>query len=480
MQKLVEKTKQSLHVGERTFKPTPNLRNPAMLHEAEDFAVHMTQFRTNLKRYQAAVQVFLRSLPQVARGNLPRVWERVEGGLCEPLRPNVSHDHPTRVGGTYDDGLLRDARDILDAQVGHDVLRPIDRWLESLAVARTRMRKLEGLRLDVDARRRRVHRRYMRALARMERRGAPGGSGTMGVHGSEVGGPSRRARSAGPGHRRRAMTDDETSSVSSSSDEEEYELRYGPEGAGVEDVRAVRGQEDFIRSALYYQRKLDAVQSSYQEQEELVWQHLSGLVRDAAWLKAFVAGALLDIKEALQASAVALGPCKLPLPAFPRFNAGGEYGAIGDPSPLVADIPESLKSAAGGLLGGMTTPLALAGASPGGGGVGLSPADVAAALRPKRITAQPLQTSADLTTPRYGPVPPVVRGQPGVPADELAAAAAAPAALPPAGTGAGPATHGGGMLGAVKDLVSEVTAAARQGPIGTGPAGQQPIAAGGL
>jgi hypothetical protein len=46
---------------------------------------------------------FLKSLPAVAQCNLPRVWERVEGGLCEPLRPNVSHDHPTRVGGDYDE-----------------------------------------------------------------------------------------------------------------------------------------------------------------------------------------------------------------------------------------------------------------------------------------------------------------------------------------------------------------------------------------
>lgn len=31
-----------------------------------------------------------------------------------------------------------------------------------------------------------------------------------------------------------------------------------------------------------------AVQSTYREQEDLVWQHLSGLVRDAAWLKVSV------------------------------------------------------------------------------------------------------------------------------------------------------------------------------------------------
>ncbi|KAG2449931.1 hypothetical protein HYH02_000035 [Chlamydomonas schloesseri] len=474
-----------------------------MLAEAEEFAVHMTGFKNSLRRYQAAVQVFLEGLPVVARGNLPRVWERVEGGLCEPLRPNVSHSHPTRVGGEFDEGLLRDARDMLDAELSHNVLRPIDRWLESLAVVRTRMRKLEGLRLQVDARRRRVHRRYMRALGRMERRGggSPFGAGAVAGGGGAGGmGGSRRSRSAEPGRRRgyghggrrgrddeAAVDDDEelegggTSSSPSSSDGE-YEMSYGPRGSHEDEVRAVRGKEDFMRSALYYQRKLEAVQSTYREQEDLVWQHLSGLVRDAAWLKAFVAGAMLSVKDALQATAIALGPCKLPLPAFPRFNAGGEYGAIGDPSPLIADVPDVLKSAAAATAA--ASPLAAlvgggAGSTTGGGGGVVSRLDareVSAALRPKRITAQPLQTAADHTTPRYGPVPPVVRGSPGVPLDELAAqeaaaaaagGAAAPvtgsttAALPPAGASA----HGGGVIGALKELASEVTAAAKARPL---------------
>ncbi|KAG2429029.1 hypothetical protein HXX76_011271 [Chlamydomonas incerta] len=510
MQRVLEQARQSLHVGERTFKPTPNLRNPAMLAEAEEFATHMTAFKTGLRRYQAAVQVFLEGLPVVARGNLPRVWERVEGGLCEPLRPNVSHSHPTRVGGEFDEGLLRDARDMLDAELRHNVLRPIDRWLESLAVVRTRMRKLEGLRLAVDARRRRVHRRYMRALGRMERRGGGvpfGRGGGVGIGGGGVGGvSSRRSRSAEPGRGRGyggtrereeglgAEGEEEEEGLGTSSpgsSDGEYEMSYGPRGSHEDEVRAVRGKEDFMRSALYYQRKLEAVQSTYREQEDLVWQHLSGLVRDAAWLKAFVAGAMLSVKDALQATAIALGPCKLPLPAFPRFNAGGEYGSIGDPSPLIADVPDSLKSAAAATAA--ASPMAAlmaggaggsaAGSTAGGALTRLDAREVSAALRPKRITAQPLQTAADHTTPRYGPVPPVVRGSPGVPLDELAQQEAAAAgggtgggaaaltgsttaALPPAGASAH--AHGGGVFGALKELASEVTAAAKAKPLPAG------------
>ncbi|EFJ49642.1 hypothetical protein VOLCADRAFT_117087 [Volvox carteri f. nagariensis] len=262
-----------------------------------------------------ALHAFLRSLPLVARGNLPRVWERVPGGLCEPLRPFVSHAHPTRVGGEFDEGLLHDARDMLDAELQQDILKPVDRWLESLDVVKTRMRKLEGLRLDVDARRRRVHRRQLRTLSRMERRER---------RGEGLRGRRRRASSAGPGSRVGTEEEDvSTLSGSETSTEEEYELSYGPGGLGGRD-------ED-------------------------------------------------------SASAMALGKCKMPLPAFPRFNAGGEYGAIGDPAALIADVPHSIKHVAGPV----ASPLALVGAA----GPAAVQADVAAALRPKRITAQPLQTS---------------------------------------------------------------------------------------
>ena len=44
-------TRQKLHLGERVFKPTPDLRNPAMLNEAEVFSRYLTAFKASLKRY---------------------------------------------------------------------------------------------------------------------------------------------------------------------------------------------------------------------------------------------------------------------------------------------------------------------------------------------------------------------------------------------------------------------------------------------
>lgn len=60
--------------------------------------------------------------------------------------------------------------------------------------------------------------------------------------------------------------------------------------------------------------------------------------------------------------------------------------------------------------------------------VRLSPAPHARMRTPVHRPPAAHQTSADHTTPRYGPVPPVVRGSPGVPLDELAEQEAAAAA----------------------------------------------------
>lgn len=50
---------------------------------------------------------FLYNLIPLLNTNLPRVWVAVEGGLCEPVRSNISHGHPSRIGGDYDDEGLR-------------------------------------------------------------------------------------------------------------------------------------------------------------------------------------------------------------------------------------------------------------------------------------------------------------------------------------------------------------------------------------
>lgn len=51
----------------------------------------------------------LDSYPIIAHRNLPRVWVAVEGhpGQAEPTRPTLSHQHPTRIGGDFDEEMLQ-------------------------------------------------------------------------------------------------------------------------------------------------------------------------------------------------------------------------------------------------------------------------------------------------------------------------------------------------------------------------------------
>lgn len=55
IKQLVEQTREKLHLGEPGFRPTPNVRNPAMLQEAQQFAKVMASFRTAVTRYGDAV-----------------------------------------------------------------------------------------------------------------------------------------------------------------------------------------------------------------------------------------------------------------------------------------------------------------------------------------------------------------------------------------------------------------------------------------
>lgn len=73
-----------------------------------------------------------------------------------------------------------------------------------------------------------------------------------------------------------------------------------------------------------------------------MWEQLSGLVRDAAWLKSYLVGSLLLFKEMMQATLLALGPTKQPLPGFGAARTGAlhmpEYGAVGDNIQVVSQM----------------------------------------------------------------------------------------------------------------------------------------------
>jgi hypothetical protein len=72
-----------------------------------------------------------------------------------------------------------------------------------------------------------------------------------------------------------------------------------------------------------------------------VYEQLSGLCMDASWLKSYMASALLVSKETFQATALALGPTKQPLPSFGLERAAVKtHGAVASNEALAAEMPK--------------------------------------------------------------------------------------------------------------------------------------------
>lgn len=61
----------------------------------------------------------------------------------------------------------------------------------------------------------------------------------------------------------------------------------------------------------------------------MLYEQLSGLCRDAAWLKSYIAASEVITKEAMQIATVGLGPSKQPLPSFGlERSLVDEHGAM--------------------------------------------------------------------------------------------------------------------------------------------------------
>lgn len=57
-----------------------------------------------------------------------------------------------------------------------------------------------------------------------------------------------------------------------------------------------------------------AARQSFKEQEALVYQQLAQLIRDAVWLKSYIAAVMRLEQEAFQSAYASLGPSKATLP----------------------------------------------------------------------------------------------------------------------------------------------------------------------
>lgn len=201
------------------------------------------------------------------------------------------------IGGDFSpdglDAVAQDATKKLEAEV----LAPMQRWLTAFATVAARMKRLEGVRLEVDSRRRTVV-----------------GLGAA-VDAQRLRLPHTRSK----GEWQMEQT------IKKMQHKENKLAGKLEEGRGErERVGKRRGERDRNPAPrtpthpLHFPSSLSlptAARQAFKEQEALVFQQLAQLIRDAVWVKSYLAAVMRLQQEAFGCAAAALGPAKAALAA---------------------------------------------------------------------------------------------------------------------------------------------------------------------
>ena len=250
--KPTKQTRQTLHL-DPSFVSTPNARNEAMLAEAAAFAVALKRCEKDIRGAKAAAEALMGTAGAVLSSPLPRVFEDLGGGRAAPAPPGPG-GAGTIGGGDFSaedlDAVSKDSSKKLEAEV----LAPMARWAAAFAAVSARMKRLEGVRLEVDSRRR-----------------------TVVALGCKI----DRQRLRLP------------------------QTRSKGEWAMEQSIKAMQHKE----------HKLAAARGAFREQEALVFAQLAQLIRDAVWLKSYLAAVMRLQQESYGAAAGSLGPAKAALGA---------------------------------------------------------------------------------------------------------------------------------------------------------------------
>ncbi|KAJ9522699.1 hypothetical protein QJQ45_019897 [Haematococcus lacustris] len=271
-------------------------------------------FEKELAELEAGTLECFEGILPLLRAPLPRVWETVEGGLAEPIRATVSHNHPNITGGIMNDSAIRASLAEFEARLQLKVRRPLAQWVEALETVRTRFPELERLRTRLEQRTQKVLAEEVKSeKAARKRAGVKRGARGPAVRGTRVG--QRGGGLQGLLFRcTHPLADDDRHSTYEGpgvSGEEQYSGGGGRGGAGS---REVYNDEDVDDEVVHHefkreergmklkerQRKLGAARDGFSTEEALLYEQLSGLCRDAAWTKSYVASSLLMTKELIQ------------------------------------------------------------------------------------------------------------------------------------------------------------------------------------
>jgi hypothetical protein len=344
------------------FEPTSTARLDETMRELGAFSPHVRSAMETAHEHATAVEALAARLRAQMAVPLPRVWAPVDGSpsQCEPKSPGATHDYPSgRVGGgTVDDAAFVAAAEEAVRQLRVNVAGPLERWLDALDVAAARLESVERARLGFDAARREADERFaaderrahlaFAALRDPTAAAAAVAATTGGGLGFEEASSDQYGRGL-LGRRRRGGGGLFTSSHANPAAGAAALFGSGGLAGGgaassavapvsargalfVETAQAAELEETALRRA-QHERALQAIRASYEEQERLAFEMLSGLARDTARLKSYYCASLLSAMHGCQRLALSLGAAKVPLPGFaPPGGAAAssaDYGRIG-------------------------------------------------------------------------------------------------------------------------------------------------------
>ncbi|KAI8464016.1 MAG: hypothetical protein J3K34DRAFT_441919 [Monoraphidium minutum] len=259
---------------EKNFRATSNSRNEAMFKEASMFAAHLRQVEKDLTAWERDIESGFTNFRAIMLSPLPRVYEEGHNGQAVPSEPE-----PSMIGGDVQVERLTSAAQETKKRLEIEVLQPIKQWMVAYRTIMERMKRLEGLRLELDS-------------------------------------------------RRRTVTD--------------LQVRCERVRASLNTTRA-RGEVDLevnLRRMQHKEDKMQRTMSQFQEMEQTVYNSLFTLIKDTSVLRDYAAAALLIVQESFQAAYAAFEPA-MPQYSTSALPGAGYAPAVG--APPSGGMPEGNK-----------------------------------------------------------------------------------------------------------------------------------------
>jgi hypothetical protein len=275
----------------RNFQATSNIRNETMMKEASEFAAHLRRCEKAITDMKNAADSVLSTSKSTMSAPLPHVFEDTAAGSGGDVRQSLS------IGGTAFQGdVVARISQTSSAQIESQVLVPMKRWLEVYSALQVRLKEVEALRLEVDS-------------------------------------------------RRHTVID-----LAASVDKQRAKLSK----MNGSDYRVEAALDETIKKLQHKEGKLAVAVQSFNEKEQALYTDLSTLIKDATWLRHYVASALRLQGEALLNASKALGDSRALESAATMDMASLSLGASSPetvsrgttPTPSLDLPPEGLAPAA--------------------------------------------------------------------------------------------------------------------------------------